>query len=88
MSHECHGRRNHWQLIILFDSLFRLTTKETAKIHITGPLWRKSTGVTSFLSDVGYNKMMLHILGLLWKIYSIDKSGSETDLDIPVELMM
>ena len=43
MLHECQVFVNHWCLVYyLFNSLFRLMTKETPKLHITGPLWGES----------------------------------------------
>ena len=33
------GISNHWPIIYLFSSLFRLTTKETSRLRIFGPLW-------------------------------------------------
>ena len=38
MSHECHGFSNYRQLDCLFNRLFKVTTKETSKLHITGYL--------------------------------------------------
>ena len=35
---------NHWQLNILFNGVFRLTTKNTLNFHITDPLWGECTG--------------------------------------------
>ena len=43
MLHE-HGILNHWQLNCLFKSLFRLTSKNTSKIHIIGSMWAEYTG--------------------------------------------
>ena len=37
-SHECHGILYHLQFNCLFNSLIRLTMKETSKLSITGPL--------------------------------------------------
>ena len=38
-SHECHGFSNYWQLDCFFNSLFRLTTKETSKLCTMGYSW-------------------------------------------------
>ena len=43
MSHERYDISNHQQLYYLLNILFRLTTKETLKLHITVILWGKST---------------------------------------------
>ena len=40
LSHERHGVSDHRQLDRLFHGLFKLTTKETSKLCITGPLWK------------------------------------------------
>ena len=45
MLHEHHDITNHRQINCLFNSLFRLTTKEIPKHRITGPLWRESTNL-------------------------------------------
>ena len=37
------GVSNYWQPDCLSNSLLRLTSKKTSRIHITGPLWREST---------------------------------------------
>ena len=37
ISHQHHGFSNYWQLIWLFNSLCRMTTKKTSNIHITVP---------------------------------------------------
>ena len=42
-SHEYDGISSHQQLNHFFSILFRLTTKETPKLHITDPLWWEST---------------------------------------------
>ena len=39
------------QLDCLLNSLFRLTTKKTSKLRITGPLWRKSPAIGAFASQ-------------------------------------
>ena len=52
-SREFHGGSNHGQLDCLFNSLFRVTTEKTSKLHITGPVWREShvfRAVPCFLS--------------------------------------
>ena len=41
---EHHGVSNHWQLDCLFKNLFRLTTTQTSKLCISGPMWGESTG--------------------------------------------
>ena len=38
ISHERHGVSNHQKLDCLFNSLFRITTKESSKLCITGSL--------------------------------------------------
>ena len=45
-SHEPHGISNHRQCDCLFNilNIFRLASKRTAKLYITGPLWKKSNG--------------------------------------------
>ena len=45
MPRQRHGVRNHWFIDYLFNSLFGLATK---KLHITGPLLRKSFGDGGF----------------------------------------
>ena len=42
-SHEHHGVSNHRQLDYFFNSLFSLIVKEMSTLHITCPLWGKST---------------------------------------------
>ena len=42
-SHDCHGVYNHRQR----DCLFRMTTKKTSKLRVTGPLWGESTDLPS-----------------------------------------
>ena len=39
LTYDRHAASDHWQFDRLFNSLFRPTTKETLKVHITGPLW-------------------------------------------------
>ena len=46
-SHERHGVSNYRQLDCLSNGLFRLRSKETSKLRITGPLWRESGGFPS-----------------------------------------
>ena len=36
ISQECHACSTHWQLDNLFNNLFRLTSKKTSKLSITG----------------------------------------------------
>ena len=38
-AHEPYGVLSHWQLVCLFNSVFRLLAIETSKVHIRGPLW-------------------------------------------------
>ena len=38
ISHGRHGASNHWQFNCCFNSLFRLTTINTSKLGIPGPL--------------------------------------------------
>ena len=38
---SCH--LNHWKNECLFNYLIRLTSNQTPKAHVTGPLWGKST---------------------------------------------
>ena len=43
MSYGCHGIPTHQQCNCLFNSLFRLKTKEIFKLRSIGPLWGEST---------------------------------------------
>ena len=38
------SKQFHLQPGCLFDSLFRVTSKKTSKLHITGSLWEEPTG--------------------------------------------
>ena len=42
-SQERHGVSNHWQIDCLFNRLFRLIVKKTAKLCVTNPSWGEST---------------------------------------------
>ena len=48
-SHKHHGVSNRWQLNCLFNSFSRLTSKETSKLCITGPMWREPQVTGGFL---------------------------------------
>ena len=41
---EHHGALNHQPFDCLFNTVFNLTSKETQKVRVTGPLWGESTG--------------------------------------------
>ena len=58
-SHYHHGISNHCLVNHLLSSLICLTTNETSKLCITGPLWGESTRTTNETSK-------LCITGPLW----------------------
>ena len=41
--HKHNGITYHWQIDCLFNSLLRMTTKKTSKLHITRPFWGETT---------------------------------------------
>ena len=47
MSNEHRAISDHQQLYCFSNSLYRLTMKDTSKLHITGPMWGESSGFPS-----------------------------------------
>ena len=39
MWHERHGIWNNWPHDYFSNSVFRITSKRTSKLHVTGPMW-------------------------------------------------
>ena len=60
--HWCHGVFNHGQLDCLFNRLFRLTTKQTQKLHITEFCENHKSPVVSLLKWVGNAGIYLDIM--------------------------
>ena len=76
-SRECYGVSNHRQLDCLSNSLYRLTSKDTSKLRITGRLWGESTGDRWFSPTNGpwfgkrFPSMMSSCDGSHWPISTI-----------------
>ena len=68
MSHEHHGFLSYQQLYCLFNSLFRLTSKKTSKLNITGFFlrgihWLSVISLTKGISMLWHHHMQFMIQG-------------------------